>query len=441
MLKNLKLRSDIDKNKKILKETREEEKNLKKQEKELETKIKECNENTPKEIREEIDTEIEELEKKKEETQQKILDLEQEIEELEKELKELEEKQKQAINNNAGEEGRDYKGMKNIILRNREDKLFNKMTFTPDERDLNLGKYIRGMVTGKWKEAEMEKREFLTSGASSLIPRPLYAQIVDKARNVSIFGASSVPTVLMETNNLSLAKIKEDLKAEFKEEGKEGKESTPLELESLVLKSKTIYGYAYVSLEAIESAENLDSILIESFGKSVAESIDKAMLYGVYSTDTSSFVDYAPSGIFNNTNINKITASGSNYDDIIKGIGAIKNYNGLASHIVMNAKTEETLSLLKDTTEQYITPPQAVKECNKLISNQLNYETSAGSDILIFNPSSLIIGIQKELNIRMFEGDTESIKKGLVCFRIYSMIDCQVIQPKHICKIEGFGKA
>lgn len=439
MLKNLKLRVDIDKAKKMLRESREEEKKLKDQERELENKIKNCNENTPIETREEIDTEIDELEKKKEETQQKILDLEKEIEELEKELKELEEKQKQGVYN-TGEEGRNYSGMKNIILR-KEDKLFNKMNFTSDERNLNLGKYIRGMVTGKWENAELEKRELLTSGASSLIPQPLYAQIIDKARNVSIFGASSVPTVLMETNNLSLAKIKEDLKAEFKEEGKEGKESTPLELESLVLKSKTIYGYAYVSLEAIESAENLDSILIDSFGKSVAESIDKAMLYGVYSTDTSSFVDYAPSGIFNNTDINKITASGSNYDDIIKGIGAIKNYNGLASHLVMNANTEETLSLLKDTTGQYITPPQAVKEVNKLISNQLNYEASAGSDILIFNPSSLIIGIQKAINIRMFEGDTESIKKGLVCFRIYSMIDCQVIQPKHICKIEGFGKA
>ena len=52
----------------------------------------------------------------------------------------------------------------------------------------------------------------------------------------------------------------------------------------------------------------------------------------------------------------------------------------------------------------------------------------------------MLIGIQKNINIQMFTDSDECIKKGLVGFRIYSMLDCVVTQPKHICKITGMNK-
>lgn len=369
-----------------------------------------------------------------------------EIEKCEKELEELRAEQKRLndnapkLNPGAGESGRNggnYRGMENIVLRSNES-LFERKNFSPEEKGLNLGKYVRGMVTGRWQDAEQERAAMLTSGANALIPAPLYSNIVDKARNLSVFTASGVPTVVMETNNLTVAKIKEDLQVAFKAEGEKATESTPLELEGVTLNSKTIYGYAYVSMEAIQSAQNLDAILTDSFGKAVAEGIDQGMLYGVYSGTTPQ--EYAPAGIFNNTDINTIAASTSDYDDVVRAIGQIRANNGVATTMAMNANTEQVLSLLKDKNGQYLTPPKAITDVSQIVSNQLAYDAAAGSDILVFDPSALLIGVQMGVNVKVFDGDTASIERGLVCFRIASMIDCVVLQPKHISRITGFGK-
>ena len=49
----------------------------------------------------------------------------------------------------------------------------------------------------------------------------------------------------------------------------------------------------------------------------------------------------------------------------------------------------------------------------------------------------MIIGIQDGLQFEMFRNTDECIKKGLVGFRIYQMIDCIVTQPNRITKIKN----
>lgn len=426
--------------------------NLKRTRGELETREAELSEmikgvtaNTSETRKKEIEGQIDEHVRKRDSIEEKIRSIETEIADAETEIERMNNKSPKSNFMKCEFErklngGNDmYRDMESIVLRSNES-LFEKhrTMFAPEELNMNLGKYIRGMVTGKWNGAENERAAMLTSGASSVIPAPLFDRVIDKSRNVSIFSSANVPTVIMDTDNLTVAKIKKDLAAGFKEEGEEATESTPLELEGIKLKSKTIYGYAYVSLEAINSAKNLDSILTDSFGKAVAEGIDKGMIYGVYSG--SAYQEFAPSGIFNNDNINIIPALNSNYDDIIRAIGKIKANNGTATIMAINADTEERLSLLKDKNEQYLTPPKAVSDITRIVSNQLEYKENVGSDLLVFDPNALLIGVQQGINVKVFDGNEECIKKGLVCFRVMAMIDCVVLQPGHISRVTGFGK-
>lgn len=438
-LRQLEMIEKRKRNLELLDEKRAERRTLLHEKNKLEDEINAVDENTSIEKRDELEGKVEEFAAKMTKLEETIIALEAEIEGIEKEIEEFNEKNKASIESskNENKDERMYKGMENIIFRN-NDSFFERNKFSEEEKNLSLGKYVRGMVTGKWKDADAEKRSMLTSGASSLIPAPLHANIVDKARNQSIFTIANVPMVAMETNTLRVAKIKEDLQAAFKKEGEAAEESIPMELEGITLKAKTIYGYAYVSLEAIEAAENLESILYNSFGAAVAEGIDKAMLYGVYSG--SEYHEHAPSGIFNDDNIGVVTATDSNYDEIIKGIGRVKAANGTPKAVAINAATEETLSLLKDQHGQYITPPAAYTSVRKIVSNQMAYDETAGSDILVFDPNALLIGVHNGINIKVFDGDTECIKRGLVCFRVMAMIDCVVLQPKHICRIKEFGK-
>lgn len=314
-----------------------------------------------------------------------------------------------------------------------------------EDSNLDLGKYIRGLVTGDWEGSEAEKRSVTTSSIGTIIPTVLSSQILDYALNTSMFLQSEVPTVPMDSNNLTYAKIKkigtpEFVKTEvqnnefiqkdyFKKELAEGKQ-IDLDLEVVTLKTKTCYAYSYVSLESITSAKNLSQILIKAFGDVISNAVDYAFLYGQYNSSEKKFEEFAPEGILNDDNISSLTTKAITWDEYIKAVGKIKSYNGLASHYAINSKTEEALNLLKTTEGQYLSKPQCLEALSPVVSNQLEDGTS-----IVFDKEALVIGIQNSLAIRMITDSDYCIKNGAIGFQIYCMMDCKTLYPQNICKI------
>lgn len=327
-------------------------------------------------------------------------------------------------------------GSKNIssAFLNKGEKLADRIILDDEEQIFNkpgaLAELIRGTVTGNWQDKEL-KNAITTTTSGVLIPSVLSSKIIDKARDISLFTSAGVPVAPMETNNLKISRVKTDPTFAFKSEGTAATESS-FELDDIELKSKTVYGYAYLTIEAIESSINLENIVQQTFANAIAQAIDKAFLYGQGSGDT-----FAPSGIINDTNINSITATQSaGYDDIIKAIGKVKQANGTPTVIGINSQTEELLALLKDSQGNYLAKPKVVESLNTIVSNQLKYSSSDGSDALIFDPEALLIGIQKNLSMKIIE-DKECLQKGLIGIQLYSMQDCKTVYPKHICKVTG----
>lgn len=314
-----------------------------------------------------------------------------------------------------------------------------------EDSNLDLGKYIRGLVTGDWEGSEAEKRSVTTSSIGTIIPTVLSSQILDYALNTSMFLQSEVPTVPMDSNNLTYAKIKkigtpEFVKTEvqnnefiqkdyFKKELAEGKQ-IDLDLEVVTLKTKTCYAYSYVSLESITSAKNLSQILIKAFGDVISNAVDYAFLYGQYNSSEKKFEEFAPEGILNDANISSLTTKAITWDEYIKAVGKIKSYNGLASHYAINSKTEEALNLLKTTEGQYLSKPQCLEALSPVVSNQLEDGTS-----IVFDKEALVIGIQNSLAIRMITDSDYCMKNGAIGFQIYCMMDCKTLYPQNICKI------
>lgn len=333
----------------------------------------------------------------------------------------------------------------NSVFLNKGELLQNRYTgkLSESEQVLNqqgaLGDVVRGMVTGKWSSMEL-KNVVTTTATGTLIPEVLSSKIIDMARKVSLFTQAGVPVVPMETNNMKISRVKTDPSFAFKAEGEAAAESS-FELDDVTLNAKTCYGYAYVTLEAIKSSQNLDAILYKVFAEAMAQAIDNGMLYGQYNSTTSKYETFAPSGIMNDSAINSLTATaGAGYDDIIKAIGKVRGANGVPSVFGMNSNTEELFSLLKTTDGQYLAAPKAVADMQSIVSNQLSHNDSTGDDALVFDPQSMIIGMQNNIQIKIIE-DGECLKKGLVGFQIYSMVDCQATQPKHICKVTGIKAA
>lgn len=326
--------------------------------------------------------------------------------------------------------------MDNLFL-NKGEKLSERIGITEANSILNkegaLGNVIKGMVTGQWNDMNL-KNAVTTTATGVLIPDMLSAKVIDLARDMSLFTNAGVPVVPMDSNNMTISRIKNDPILGFKAEGQEGKNGS-FELDSVKLEAKTVYGYAYITLEAINSSQNLDAIVRQVFAQAMANTIDKAFLYGEKDSKGQQ-ADYAPTGIMNDSDVNSVVATNAGYDDFIKAIGKIRKSNGNPTVYGINADTEEKLGLLKDADGKYLEKPKSVQILTEIVSNQLNSDEAEGNDAIVFDPNALLVGIQNNIQIKIIE-DSECLKKGLVGFQIYSMLDCKSVQPKHICKITG----
>lgn len=306
--------------------------------------------------------------------------------------------------------------------------------------NLSLGKYLRGAITGNWSDASKEQNEFRslsTATSSVLIPQVLSSQIIDKARNESILFQSGVPMVAMESNNMTISRVKSDPIFGFKAEGAATTEKT-MEFEPVTLKAKTVYGLVSVTMEALQSSTNLESIVRNTMAESIARTIDKACLFG--STEDE------PKGILTYDDINTLseTAGLKNYNPFVKAIGAIRRANGEPTAWALNADTDEQLNLLADNTGNPLVIPDVVGKLNRMVSNQLpnNEGTEANeSTSIIYDPNSLLIGLQSPVMVEVSREANDAFHKGLVYLRVYAMLDIAVLRPKHITKITGLKEA
>lgn len=293
-----------------------------------------------------------------------------------------------------------------------------------NSQNLSLGKYIKGMHLGDWKDASIEMEAYKalnTSTGSTLIPSELSAGIIDLARNK--MALSNINVIPMETNNLTLAKVKNDPTFSFKKELELATQSD-MEFEGINLKTKTVYGYMKISLELLESASNIDAVVSNAIAESIASAIDKAGLYGVGENE--------PKGVLTYTGINKVNESlisTSKYNGLVKGIGLIKKANGEATDILYNSNTETDLNLLVDTTGQPLNEPKVVEQIEKTTSNQIK-----DNQAIVFDRNSILMGLQN--SIRIETSREMGFTDGSVYFRVYGFVDFAVMNEKNITLIE-----
>lgn len=297
--------------------------------------------------------------------------------------------------------------------------------------NLDLGNYLRGAITGKWGNATKEMNEFkaLSTGTGTvLIPQSLSAQILKAIMNKSLIYKSGVPVIDLVNNNLTIAKVTNTPSFGFKEELAIATPSDAT-FEGVQLKGKMIYGLMKVSLEIMHSADNLTEVLLQAMSDSIANSIDKSMLYG---TGTNNDIK----GIFNYDTINTVEATKIDYSSFINAVGKIRQANGEPSIMGVNATIDTSLNLLVDTLGQPIEQPKVIANLNRVISNNLRSNLGTGldeSEGIVYDPNALIIGSQVQF---AFEVSREAgFDDGSVWLRVYSLIDMAVTRPEHITYI------
>ncbi|EDS76432.1 putative phage capsid protein [Clostridium botulinum C str. Eklund] len=370
-------------------------------------------------------------------------------------------KKKDNVDNNFNDDTKNYLNNNMTLINNNHDKistdcnitmidksksLYNAIIKNDDKKNLSIGKYVKGMLTGNWSNATNEMREYRalnTSTGSTLIPSELSAQILDLARSQMALG--DIPIVPMTTNNLTIAKIEKD--PEFKFKGELAKSDiSDMSFGSVELRSKTVYGLMKISLELLESAKNIDTVIKDAMAKSIAQCIDKAGLYGegdgkapIYKDGLLNGIEeepkgnkIEPKGILTYDNINIITSDPiekSKYTSFIKGIGEITKANGVPNTIAYNSNIDTSINLLTDTTGQPLNAPKIITDLSHNVSNNIK-----DNQVIVFDKNSIVLGLQNKIRIDV--SHELGFEDGSVWLRIYAMLDFAILNPKNITKIE-----
>lgn len=280
----------------------------------------------------------------------------------------------------------------------------------------NLVKFMAGkgqLISGS---EQTEYRAMTSGGNTVVIPQKLADGIVDAARAQSaVFG--QIPIIQMENNNVVVASVKQDATASFVPEG-ELIPTSEVIFEGTSLEGKTLALFVPVQEQLLDSANNLTSILMNTCAAAIANTLDNKLIYGTGVDEVK--------GISLYDTINLVPSNELGYDAIISGIKAVKANNIQPTTIVYNTDLGADLAMLKDTTNQYITPPRVLDKYITRESNNINE-----NQVLCYDMNSLLLGIHKNITIEwgtsadMFQ----RIQKGL---RIYLRTDLALIRPKGI---------
>ncbi|WP_158895228.1 phage major capsid protein [Amycolatopsis anabasis] len=275
----------------------------------------------------------------------------------------------------------------------------------PDEEQLDLGKYLRGIVVGDWEDADAERRamsEGIQSAGGVLVPTILSAQLIDLARNQARVLQAGAQIVPMANRTVDVAKWTGDPSANWHSEGAPIPPSDGT-LGKVTLTAQALTANTIVSRELIEDAPNVGDALTNAFTQQFALAIDKAAMYG-------SGTSPEPRGIKNTSGITVTIFGGANggtpanFDFLIDAAAQLEINNEQAGGIVYAPRTAKTIAKFKDTQNQPLRTPEYIENIPRYSTNQVPTNLTVGtstdcSDVFVADWSQLFVGVRTDLMI------------------------------------------
>lgn len=273
-----------------------------------------------------------------------------------------------------------------------------------DEDRLDLRKYLRGLATGDWQNADAERRAMAEGAAASggyLVPTVLSAQIVDMVRNQTRVIQAGATVVPMENRTLDVAKWTGDPTAAWHTENAVIAPSDAT-IGKVTLTAQALAANVEVSWELLEDAPGVEDRLREAFAAQFALKLDMAALYG-------SGTAPEPRGVKNTAGVTQtvLAANGAaltSYDPLIDSVGRLQDQNEQPTGIIYSGRTARGLSKLKDTTNQPLAVPEYISDVPRYATNQIPNTLTTGtsnatSDIFTADWRQLLIGVRTQLQI------------------------------------------
>lgn len=312
----------------------------------------------------------------------------------------------------------------------------------PHEEELDLGRYLAGLATGRWDSGSEGERRAMGEGVLASggyrVPTILSGQIIDLARNETHVIEAGATILPMANRIVDIAKWASDPTSAWHTENALITASDAT-VGRLRFTAKTLPCLTTVSRELIEDAPNVGIELAKAFAKSFAIKIDRAALLG-------SGVDPEPLGVKNTSGITVQSmgingAALTNYDPFVDAVGTLEDNNDDATGgIIVAPRTVRELNKLKDTQNRYLEPPPVLDGLPFLPTNTIPITNvqgtaSTASDAFIADWRQLYLGVRTELMIQpLKERYSEYGQLGLIA---WWRGDIQLARPAAFVNLVG----
>jgi HK97 family phage major capsid protein len=315
---------------------------------------------------------------------------------------------------------------------------------------LSLAKFVRGIVTGKWRGAERELQAMNEGSLGSggyLVPTPLSSQIIDKVRNACVMVRAGSRTIPMDSQTLSIARVAPtgDPTAAWHAENA-AITASDMGFEAVKFQAQTLACIVTASVEVLEDATGLDAVVADAMGRVLAIELDRACLRG-------SGTSPEPKGIRNQSNVvvdsTTFTTNGSvigaaaptgavAWDWLSKQVSGLWAVNENPNAAIYSARTAGELDLLRATTGEVLPPPGSVASLQRLVTNSIPNTLTQGtsndcSEAYVGDFSQALIGMRRELVFEVSRtasvGATSMFSTMGIALRVYLRADFQVARP------------
>lgn len=327
------------------------------------------------------------------------------------------------------------------------------------EGPLSLGKYVRGIVTGKWSGAERELKamnEGTLGSGGYLVPSPLSTQVIDRVRNAAVMLKAGARTIGMESSTLAMARVAAsggDITPAWHTESA-AITPTDMAFERVTFNAQTLAALCSFSVELLEDASNIEGLIMDSIAKVLAIELDRACLLGTGTAPQ-------PKGIVNQTGVvidtTTFTSNGSTitasapagapaWDWISKQISALWSVNEAPNAVIYSARTAGELDLLRASTGAVLPPPGSVADLQRLYTNSILNTYTQGtsndcSQAFVGDFTQALIGMRTQLMLEFSRyanvGATSLFSTLSVGIRAYLRADFQLARPGAFRVVQG----
>lgn len=285
----------------------------------------------------------------------------------------------------------------------------------------SLGAMIRGAITGRWNGAEREFRllsEGSNAGGGFLVPDPMSAYIIDKARAASVCIQAGVQTIPMESETLRLARVDSDPAMELKAENA-AFSGSDVTFGSVLLTSRLIGCMVTASRELAEDAVNFGQMIEAILAKALAAELDRQMICGTGSGEMLGLTE--ASGTGETTSVGAIA-----WQDVGAAVGTLWGLNWKPNSYIVSADVASDLVLLSgDNTGSYwISGPDSVKNLQQLVSSNCPV-----ANLIVGQFDQAALGIRKEARVELTTQGGDSFAKHQVLIKITWRGDFALLSP------------